>query len=106
MLHTTQDHPGISQTALGEITGIDRATLATMIRRLEERGLIAREIDPTNRRRRQLTLTEAGVHTVEQIRPLTTEVDEAMLGGMSVPQCTALLDALRLLSWREQRRDS
>ncbi|MFI8997812.1 MarR family winged helix-turn-helix transcriptional regulator [Streptomyces sp. NPDC053542] len=101
VLLTVRERPGIDQSRLGERTGIDRATLVPLLHRLEERGLLARETDMTNRRRKQLTLTDEGRRTTERLGPLADEVDEAALGGMPPEQRTALLEALRRISEAE-----
>src|SRR5579885_1107417 len=43
LLVAIENNEGINQTALVEMTGIDRSTVADTIRRLHEKGLIARE---------------------------------------------------------------
>ncbi|MFD4523761.1 MarR family winged helix-turn-helix transcriptional regulator [Streptomyces sp. NPDC058470] len=98
VLLTVFNHPGVSQTVLGELTAIDLATLVPLANRLEQRGLLNRAVDPANRRRKQLTLTEKGVGTIKRLHPLSDEVDEAVLGAMPLAQRAALLDALRWIS--------
>ncbi|WP_435241661.1 MarR family winged helix-turn-helix transcriptional regulator [Streptomyces cucumeris] len=98
VLTSVGEYPGISQIDLGEVTGIDVATLAPLVLRLEQRGLLNRDVDPANRRRRQLHLTPAGVAETERILPLAEQVDGVMLDGLSTPQRAALLAALRSLS--------
>ncbi|WP_159080529.1 MarR family winged helix-turn-helix transcriptional regulator [Nocardia suismassiliense] len=48
------------QTSLGKLTSIDKSTLATLVDRLSDRGLIDKTTDPANRRRRRIQLTDAG----------------------------------------------
>ena len=43
LLAALEHHDGASQTVLVEITGIDRSTLAEMVRRMLEKGLCRRE---------------------------------------------------------------
>ena len=43
LLCALEQNDGTSQTALVEITGIDRSTLAEMVRRMLEKGLLSRE---------------------------------------------------------------
>ena len=43
LLCALEQNDGVSQTALVEITGIDRSTLAEMVRRMLEKGLLSRE---------------------------------------------------------------
>ncbi|MER5802182.1 MarR family winged helix-turn-helix transcriptional regulator [Streptomyces mirabilis] len=105
VLLTIHEHPGIDQSRLGETTGIDRATLAPLVHRLELRGLIAREVDSANRRRKLLTLTDGGVATLDRIRLLGDAVDASVLGGLPHAQRTALLEALRWIGGTDRRSD-
>lgn len=54
---------------LGEITGWDRSRLAHQLRRMEERGLIARERCPTDARGILVVLTPAGMKLVREAAP-------------------------------------
>ena len=55
----------VSQNRLGRLTAMDPATMQGVIRRLDERGLVARRADATDRRRTLLSLTAAGRALVE-----------------------------------------
>ena len=50
VLAALDPNEGASQTALVEMTGIDRSTLAEMVRRMMERGLITRKRTETDLR--------------------------------------------------------
>lgn len=52
--------PGASAGALADVLKLHPSTLTGILRRLEERELVARESDPTDRRRAVLRLTRAG----------------------------------------------
>lgn len=54
------DDGPLSQRELGELHRIDRTTVVAVIDALEERGLVVRELDRADRRRRLLVLTPAG----------------------------------------------
>ena len=87
-----------SQTAseISQVLGKHPSTLTGVLARLEERGLITREVDAEDRRRARFTLTAAGKKvdrerrgTVEAAtRRALTRLDasavEALLAGMSV----------------------
>jgi len=45
-------HPGLDQAALGETVGVDRATLANVVSRLEGRKLVRRRTSPSDKRLR------------------------------------------------------
>lgn len=60
VLLTVYQKPGMTQADLVRITGIDRSTLAEIIRRLTDRGRIARVRTAADRRANALELTPAG----------------------------------------------
>jgi len=53
--------PGIDQNTLARLLGLDRSTTGLVVRKLAERGLIARAMGAGDLRRRELRLTQAGV---------------------------------------------
>jgi MarR family transcriptional regulator, lower aerobic nicotinate degradation pathway regulator len=61
-----------SQADLGRSTGIDRSDVTAALAELESRNLIARTVDPGNKRRNIVTLTPEGI---DQLRDLDAVVD-------------------------------
>lgn len=60
------EHNGASsQRQLGELLGIDRTTMVTLVDQLEERGLLTRERNPRDRRAWHVQVTERGQSTSE-----------------------------------------
>lgn len=55
-----------SQTSLVDRTGVDRSTLADLVRRLVERGLVSRRRVKEDRRRYAVTLTVQGIQTLDR----------------------------------------
>jgi DNA-binding MarR family transcriptional regulator len=64
--------PGISAGELADLLRVHPSTLTGVLRRLEERGFIARKADPEDRRRAVLNLTAQG-KTIDQTRGGTVE---------------------------------
>ncbi|WP_409186582.1 MarR family winged helix-turn-helix transcriptional regulator [Amycolatopsis sp. VS8301801F10] len=90
--------PGVDQATAGERAAIDKSTLAAMLRRLEERGLVARSVDPQDRRRQLLELTEHGTSALHAASPLVREAEERMLSRLSASERQRLYALLRKLS--------
>lgn len=65
------DNPRVDQVTLAGLAAIDTSTAASVATRLEEKGLLAREVDATDRRQRRLSLTVRG-------RDLLVEVNEGI----------------------------
>jgi DNA-binding MarR family transcriptional regulator len=53
-------NPHVDQVSMAGLAAIDTSTAASVALRLEEKGLLAREVDPADRRQRRLSLTPQG----------------------------------------------
>ena len=73
---------GLSQQALGEKLGVFPSRLVSMLDELEERGLIERRDNPTDRRSYSLYLTKGGLASLRDIERIGRENQDAL--------CTAL----------------
>lgn len=83
VMRSIAEHPGIEQVALTEVAVSTKATLAEMLSRMEARGLVKREHDPADKRRRFVFLTPEGEALLESRKPIGNDVDEAFLGRLS-----------------------
>jgi len=86
------------QNLIGERTAIDKATLVPLVSRLVDRGLLVREPDEKDRRRRHLSLTAEGRAVLEQATPLVARVDAEALGSLGTEQRVKLRDLLLRLA--------
>jgi DNA-binding MarR family transcriptional regulator len=97
VLNTLRDGPR-RITELAELEGVAQPTMTLLIKRLERRGLVAREGQPSDGRVVVVSLTEAGAAAFEELR----ERAAAMLGGyleeMSDEQIAALAAATETLA--------
>jgi DNA-binding MarR family transcriptional regulator len=60
ILTVASRQPALEQSRLAEAVGVDRATLAAVVVRLEDRGLIRRSRDKHDQRLKQVSLTSRG----------------------------------------------
>jgi MarR family transcriptional regulator, temperature-dependent positive regulator of motility len=102
-LLTVRDDPGADQSRISALTSIDVATLTPVLVRLEQRGLITRKVDPNNKRRKMLFLTDDGRGLVDRISQLALLVDDTALHGLSRPQIDTLIQTLRSIAARPLR---
>jgi DNA-binding MarR family transcriptional regulator len=89
----------ISQTALADGIGVDAANLVQTLDELEAAGLIRREIDTHDRRRRRITLTPAGLRKLHAGLRAAEQADRDILGTLEPKQ----LDSLRQTMLRAYR---
>ncbi|MFH7097948.1 MarR family winged helix-turn-helix transcriptional regulator, partial [Klebsiella pneumoniae] len=83
VMRSVAEHPGIEQVALIEAAVSTKATLAEMLSRMEARGLVRREHDPADKRRRFVYLTDEGEALLNRSIPQGNEVDDEFLGRLS-----------------------
>jgi DNA-binding MarR family transcriptional regulator len=73
----------MTQTALGAELEIDRTTMVDLLDRLEERGLVERRRDPTDRRAFRIHPTEAGLVAKAEAIRILDEQQAAFLEPLS-----------------------
>lgn len=83
-----------SQTTLVEMTGIDRSTVADIVRRLVERGLLQRRRTRQDARMYALRLTVKGQAAIRQAEPAAQTTDEKLLSALAPAERRAFIDAL------------
>lgn len=83
-----------SQTTLVEITGIDRSTVADIVKRLVERGLLQRRRTRRDARMYALKLTVRGQAALRAAEPAATSTDDKLLSALSPAERAAFVDAL------------
>lgn len=75
VLLAISENPGVSQKKIVELTGVDRSTLAEVVRRLLIRRLVARKRTKEDARTYAVTLTEAGEAKVGEIKRATRHIE-------------------------------
>ena len=89
--------PGVDQNSLAETVDLDRWTTGDVLARLERRGLLAREVDRSDRRCRKLVLTPAGEELVQELEPTTMRVNDKLLAPLDNEEQREFLRLLRKL---------
>jgi DNA-binding MarR family transcriptional regulator len=79
LLVTVCQHPEASQAELAGLTGIDKNTLAQMIKRLTARGLLRRLRSEDDARTNVISATPAAIRLLEAVIPKVNRVQEQIL---------------------------
>lgn len=82
VLLTVSANEGISQTGLVERTGIDRSTLADIVRRMLKKGLLQRRRTKEDARAYAVKLTEQGRNMLKLVEPKVMSVDDKVLDAL------------------------
>src|SRR6185312_1619941 len=97
ILLTVAQNEGLSQTQLVELTGIDRSTLADVVRRMLKKGLLQRRRTRDDARAYSVKLTDEGTKVLKSHDPRARRVDERILSSLPAPQRDRFLQDLNAI---------
>jgi DNA-binding MarR family transcriptional regulator len=73
---------GIMQTELARAMDVGKVTLAGLIDRLEARGLVKRQADPTDRRAKRVIMTPKGARLLADIQEVGAKLNAQIMTGI------------------------
>jgi DNA-binding MarR family transcriptional regulator len=95
----------LSQQQLADRLDADKSHVVRLIDQLEDRGLVTRAPDPTDRRRHHIELTPAGRKLLRLMAPIVERAEEEHLSALSNTERRTLTTLLqRLLDSHDQSR--
>ena len=97
VLEAAAESEGASQTALVARTGIDRSTLADIVRRLMREGLLVRRRTRDDARAYAIRVSPAGLEVLQTVIPMANEVDRRLFSHLPEEARQRLLEALASL---------
>lgn len=103
-LNALYSEPDLDQRTLGQRVSLDRSTMAEVVARLSDRGLIRTERDTRDGRRKTITLTAKGLHTVQQLIPRTHAMTARLVAPLDAGQRRVLLQLLTEVVLANERR--
>jgi DNA-binding MarR family transcriptional regulator len=98
VLCALEQHEGVSQTALVEATGIDRSTLAEMVRRMLERGYLTRKRTEEDARANAVGITPSGRRIVKAARLAAERAERTLLEPIAPQDRVRFLKCLALIA--------
>ena len=97
VLTAVAENQDISQTGLVQVTGIDRSTIAEIVKRLLKRGLIKRRRTRIDARTYAVRLTDEGEALLTSVRPAAVRAEERLAAALDKPCLSDLNQALAQL---------
>lgn len=104
LLNALYSEPNLDQRTLGQRISLDRSTMTEVVSRLSARGLIRTERDRRDGRRKTITLTPKGLHTVQQLIPRTHAMTRRLVRPLDQEQRDELLCLLTKVVGANERR--
>jgi MarR family 2-MHQ and catechol resistance regulon transcriptional repressor len=84
----------ITQSDLGKRLVVTRASITSVLDKLQEKTLIERVIVPGNRRIHHVELTAKGRRLIDKIEPHYRQALQAVMSGLDEPECRELIGLL------------
>lgn len=94
----TQEDQGITQKDIAEQTRTTAASVTSMVKRLEAKGLIERREDPSDARRKTLHVTEEGRAIVKEFEESMQKIQDDALAVLSDEESQTLISLLKKLT--------
>tara|TARA_R110002073_G_scaffold19336_12_gene70741 strand:- start:10944 stop:11504 length:561 start_codon:yes stop_codon:yes gene_type:complete len=98
VLAATADAEGLNQSALVKTTGIDRSTLAELVKRMADNDYLTRETVRGDARAKSIRLTDKGRTAYEAALEGAMAADTAILDSLSKSKRAGFLKALKKIS--------
>lgn len=92
-----REQPGVDQRALGRLVAIDRSTIGSVVKGLDQRGLITRVTPQTNLRIKELHLTEDGETLLAKSAAAVAAVQRRLLAPLSPEEQNVFLHLISKL---------
>ena len=79
-------NPGIEQAQIASLIAYDRATIGGVVDRLEKKGYITRVVSKSDRRAREVSLSEAGRQAVEDLTLTVRALQDEILEHLDIEE--------------------
>jgi DNA-binding MarR family transcriptional regulator len=98
MMNVLATRPGITQQELASLANVDPSSMVALLDEMESQGLAERRVDPVDRRRRSVHLTESGQRKLKAMRVDARVALDEFLSPLSEKERETLQRLLRKLS--------
>jgi DNA-binding MarR family transcriptional regulator len=85
---------GLSQSKLVDATGIDRSTMADIVRRMLKKGIVQRKRDKEDARAYDVKITEEGTRLFKTVTPIVNRIEEKLLSSLSGKRVDEFIESL------------
>ncbi|GJD52569.1 HTH-type transcriptional repressor NicR [Methylobacterium crusticola] len=98
ILYLLRHRPSVDQITVARLLGLDRSTTGMVVKTLEGAALVARVVEPADKRRRSLELTEAGRALLARLETPAARAVEQLLAPLDPAERPVFLRLLKKLT--------
>lgn len=88
---------GLSQSELVDATGIDRSTMADIVRRMLKKGIIQRKRDKEDARAYEVRITEEGARLFKTVSPIVQRIEDRLLSALKGKRVDEFVQSLGMI---------
>jgi DNA-binding MarR family transcriptional regulator len=92
---TSRSGPGIMASDIARARGVSRANVSILVAQLLRMGLVSQEEQPEDRRRKHLTVTDAGRTALADIESARRQANQNLFASLTPTERRQLLRSLR-----------
>lgn len=93
----TRRGPGVMASEIARSRGVSRANVSTLVSQLLRKGMVRQAESPHDRRRKHLTVTDAGREALADIESARHEANQRLFASITPTERRRLLRALRAI---------
>lgn len=97
VLFALANSEGLSQSKLVDATGIDRSTMADIVRRMLKKGIIQRKRDKEDARAYEVRITDEGTRLFKTVTPIIHRIEDKLLASLKGKRVDEFLSNLGLI---------
>ncbi len=97
VLTTLYDEDTLDQSTIAGQLGVDRVTVADVIRRLEKRNLLTRPPAIKDKRAKLARITKEGRHLVDSVHPAMVKAQHRLINPLTPKERKRLMELMRKL---------
>lgn len=103
-LAALEENGAMDQLTLGQLTALDRNTVAVVVKNMEQRGLLKRERNPEDRRFMQVTISDVGVELRQAAEQAVLKTQADILAPLTDDEQSQLVQLLKKISDKNNDR--
>lgn len=98
LMRAIEANEGRSQNFLVELLRIPASSMVSLVDALEERGLVARRVHPSDRRSRTLHVTGVGRRLLTRATTLAMALEQRICAGLTPEERLTMIERLQLVA--------
>ncbi|MHC2353511.1 MarR family transcriptional regulator for hemolysin [Sinorhizobium meliloti] len=98
MLFALARKEGLNQRELAEELDIETPTIVRLLDGMEKQGFIERRVELSDRRAKQIHMTDVGRSVADEIQKLASDIREEVLGGLQPQEIAVALKVVCMIA--------